>query len=251
MPRSSIVPELIFLKSTAELDTLNIFHYEVFCSLIIQAIKQSLDCNKWSVMIMVRQNWIITYKGVAAQPTTISLSHPSPLGCVTLKEFIFSFGFHLLDLQHLKASQVMLSNSDSLLYELNITSILRYTEEFSFTVCLPSQELHACIRADSLTRQSRWFVDGLLKEATQKPAEHYRIYKNRRRRISMLFFTYGIWFCLPCTCTVTRKHRVPDMFLLHRSCWGIWLPDMSQNMKLNSHISERLLYSDLCKSNMT
>lgn len=131
----------------------------------------------------------------------------------------------------------------------NLLSILRYTEGFSFPLWLPCPALHTCTRADSPTRQPKGLPGGVLKEGTQKPAEHYRIYKNRKRRITILFFHIEI-LVLPCTCPVTRKHRVLDMFLPPKSCWATWPPDVSLNLKLNPRALKRLLCSDPCTSGM-
>jgi len=83
---------IIFSKSTAQLDALNSFCYKVFCSLIIGAIKQSLDRNKWSVMTTARQNWIITYRGIPAQPTTNWLNQV-PLGMLLKKNLYLDLFF--------------------------------------------------------------------------------------------------------------------------------------------------------------
>lgn len=83
----------------------------------MQAINSYWTATMAPIMMMTRQK-LISYRGIAAQPSTNSQCQTSSLGYGTSKEFIFRFVFHLLDLDNLKASQGMLSSSHSLLYEL-------------------------------------------------------------------------------------------------------------------------------------
>lgn len=113
----------------------------------------------------------------------------------------------------------------------NLISILRYTEGFSFPLWLPSPALHTCTRADSPTRQPRGLPDGLLKEGTQKPAELYRIYKNRKRRTRILFFSHGdagssLHFSSYEKAQSTRYVPTTQVMLGHLATWCVTKPEI-------------------------
>lgn len=111
-----------------------------------------------------------------------------------LKNDSYSDLFFMFWIQNIyKHHKVIFSNSYSLPCELNIRSVLRYTEGFRFTVQSFCFHLKHCTLELALTASpdslGSLLVVCLLKEPTQKPAEHYRIYKNRRKKISISFFT--------------------------------------------------------------
>lgn len=151
----------------------------------MQAINSHWTATMAPIIIMTRQK-LISYRGIAAQPSTNSQCQTSPLGMILKKNsyldyFFSSLGFRAFKSISRNAYQFPLPTTWA-----NLISILRYTEGFSFTLWLPSAALHTCTRAGGPTGQPRGFPDGLLKEATKKPAEHYRIYKNRKRRITIM-----------------------------------------------------------------